>query len=110
MKSAQKITVYTGGIQNVDCRVDTSGNSYRVIAPGTLEVERTSEPLVFRCEKAHYLKTEKVVKSKATSLNYAYPESVMISMTPDPKALNLPVPKVREPGKRAPEIYKDDDQ
>lgn len=128
----QKITVYTGGVENVDCKVETDKNRYRVLAPGELMVERTEMPLTFRCEKTHYLKTEKLVKSKIelskkadyNALNgflpglaydamtdsiYAYPDSVMIAMTPDPKALRLPQQKVVTPKKRVPEVYKDDE-
>src|SRR4051812_41050419 len=54
-KTYEKIAIHTPGVENVDCNLDTDTNKYRVLAPGNLDVERTSSPLTITCEKAGYL-------------------------------------------------------
>ncbi|MBI3440483.1 MAG: hypothetical protein HY052_01545 [Proteobacteria bacterium] len=111
-KTYQKISIHTPGVENVECILETSVNKYLVLTPGVVDVDRASDPLTVTCQKAQYLKTVEVLESKlrmvpsqldvfngiipglsydiASNSIYAYPETVVINMVPDPNRVVLP--------------------
>lgn len=117
-KTYQKITVHTPGAENVECKVETTKNKWRLIAPGEVLVDRSRLPLRFTCEKANYetavLSVESHIDMTASQLNlfngvvpgtsydvasnsvYDYPETIVLEMKPstnpgrlEPRIINV---------------------
>ena len=101
----QKIAIHTPGLENVDCILETDVNKYRILAPGTVNVERSFRPLTVTCEKAGYVTNATILDSRyrmvpsqlnilngvlpgmaydfASNSVYGYPEIVVVNMVRD---------------------------
>jgi len=117
-KSYQKISVNTPGVENVDCMLETETNKFRMLAPGTVTVERAYSPLTMTCQKAGYLTNVTTLDSKlrmvpaqlnifngvlpgtaydfASNSVYSYPVRVVVNMLRDPNRVVLPPREVHE--------------
>lgn len=108
-KTYQKIAVHTPGVENIDCIIESETNKYRLLAPGTVNVERSASPLTMTCQKVGYVTTSMTLLAKyrmvpaqlnvfngiapglaydfASRSVYAYPETVVMNMERDPSKL-----------------------
>lgn len=118
-KPYQHVRIETPGVENVDCILETGKNRYRVLAPNSIMVERSSHDMHITCEKAFYFTTKKMVESKyqwnwvaanasngvvpgvavdyTTNAIYEYPKTIVMDMVPDLEAMEAARASLSEP-------------
>lgn len=99
----------TPGVIGVDCELETPGAKYHVLAPATVQIDRSLDSLQVKCKKAQYFTTNLSIPSKMyirhTVLNaangiipgvaydvgnhalYEYPHVITVQMELDPDAV-----------------------
>lgn len=108
-KPYQEVVIDTPDVEGVDCILETPTQKYRVIAPGSTQVERSRHALTITCEKGNYFTATKTVEPKirmgwsalnvfngvipgtaydiASNSVHAYPEIITMDMIPDLDAM-----------------------
>lgn len=102
-RTTQWVEVYTPGVDQADCSLDTPEQRYRLLSPNKVRVERSRFDIVVTCEKSGYETAVRTLPSTLTPsvfLNvfngiipgtsydmvseaiYRYPTEVEIEMTP----------------------------
>jgi hypothetical protein len=115
----QVVAVDTPGVPGSSCTISTKAGPQMVMTPGTLTLEKGSDPLPISCTKACYLTGQSIVPSNAEAMAagnvifggviglgvdaasgamYKYPDVVTVAMNPDPACRTEPPPR----GGRAP--------
>ncbi len=53
-QSTQHIEIYTPGVEQADCSLDTPKHRYKILTPGKTRVEKENYDMIITCEKIGY--------------------------------------------------------
>lgn len=116
--TTQVVAVDTPGVPGSSCTISTKAGPQMVMTPGTLTLEKGSEPLPISCTKTCYLTGQSIVPSNAEAMAagnvifggviglgvdaasgamYKYPDIVTVAMNPDPACRAEPPRNGRAP-------------
>lgn len=116
--TTQTIAVDTPGVTGADCTITTQSGPQQVITPGTVTLQKGSNPLPITCIKECYSNGASIIPSGTEAMSAGnvvfggvlglgvdaisgamnkYPDQVTVAMVPDPACVKPPPVQRRKP-------------